>query len=89
MVLLAVFGSLRFGELLGLRREDVDLDRSVVHVRRSLSEVNGAFVIKAPKTSAGVRTVALPRWVGTELAIHLSTFAEHGIGGRLFIGPKG
>lgn len=34
LLLLAVFGSLRWGELIGLRRSDLDLEDSVVRVKR-------------------------------------------------------
>jgi len=88
-VLLAVFGSLRWGELLGLRRVDLDLDQATVHVRRSVAEVGGNLVIKSPKTAAGRRSVALPRWVVIELRSHLDEFAETGDEGRVFVGAKG
>ena len=89
MVLLAVFGSLRYGELLGLTRGDLDLAGARLHVRRAVAEVNGSLVVKAPKTAAGTRTVALPRWVSDELVDHLQRYAEPGEDGRLFVGPKG
>jgi integrase len=89
LVLVAVFGSLRWGELVGLRRGDVDLGAATVEVRRSVSEVGGRLVVKAPKTAAGVRVVALPRWLVPELAEHLERFAEPGASGRVFVGPKG
>ena len=41
MVLLAVFGSLRHGELPGLTRADLDLSGARLHVRRAVAEVNG------------------------------------------------
>ncbi len=39
LLLLAVFGSLRWGELMGLTRLDLDLVGATVHVRRSVAEV--------------------------------------------------
>jgi integrase len=38
LILLAAFTALRFGELAALQRHDVDLERRVVSVRRSLAE---------------------------------------------------
>lgn len=65
-VLLAALCGLRRGEVLALRWEDVDLDRGVLHVRRSLEEVRvgGESVVrfKEPKTGRG-RAVALPPMV--------------------------
>ena len=89
LVLLAVFGSLRWGELLGLRRGDVDLETMTLHVRRSVTEVGGQLVTKGPKTTAGRRSVALPELLHAEISHHLETYAEPGIAGRVFVGQKG
>ncbi|MDQ1537520.1 MAG: hypothetical protein QOE58_1913 [Actinomycetota bacterium] len=48
---------------MGLRRSDFDLVAGVVHVERAVSEIGARQIIKRPKTAAGVRTVALPRWL--------------------------
>jgi integrase len=60
LVLVAAFGGLRWGELAGLRRKRIDLERSTVTVAEQLVEVNGAFSVGPPKSAAGRRTVALP-----------------------------
>jgi integrase len=41
LVLLAAFGSLRWGELAALRRCDVDAEHGTVRVERSLTELSG------------------------------------------------
>ena len=41
LVLLAAFGSLRWGELAALRRSDVDVEQGTVRVERSLTELAG------------------------------------------------
>jgi integrase len=41
LVLLAVFGSLRWGELVGLSRADLDLMTMTLRVRRSVAEIGG------------------------------------------------
>jgi integrase len=89
LVLLAVFGSLRWGELMGLTRVDLDLVGATVHVRRSVAEVASKLVIKEPKSQAGVRSVALPQWLIPELLTHLEEYAEPGSTGRVFVGAKG
>ena len=89
LVLLAVFGSLRWGELMGLTRLDLDLVGATVHVRRSVAEVASKLVIKEPKSQAGVRSVALPQWLIPELLTHLEEYAEPGPAGRVFVGAKG
>ena len=52
-VLLAVFGSLRWGELMGLRRSDFDLEAGVVRIERAVSEMGAKQIIKEPKTDRG------------------------------------
>ena len=89
LVLLAVFGSMRWGELMGLRRSDVDLENASVRVERSVAELGTDRIIKETKTAAGVRSVALPTWLVPELRHHLDTFAEPGPDGRVFVGPHG
>ena len=80
LVLLAVFGSMRWGELMGLRRSDVDLENASVRIERSVAELGTDRFIKETKTAAGVRSVALPTWMVPELRHHLDTFAEPGSG---------
>jgi integrase len=58
MVVLASWGGLRLGEVLGLRGEDVALPR--IHVRQSAVAVKGGATIGTPKSRAGTRVVVLP-----------------------------
>ena len=72
LVKTAAYTGLRFGELAGLRHGDVEpLARSIT-VRRGLVEVSGHLHVEEPKTSASRRTVAIPAWLGEELAFHLA-----------------
>ena len=89
LILLATFGSLRWGELMGLRKSDIDLDEATVTIERSVAEVGRELVIKQPKTAAGIRTIALPRSLIPELARHIDRYSEAGPDGRLFVGPHG
>ena len=63
---------LRFGELAGLRVEDVDVLRRRLTVRRTVSEVAGRLVEGTPKTAQGIRSVPFPAFlapvVGAQLA---------------------
>ena len=59
LVLLAGFGALRPGELLGLERRDFDTLRGPVQVRRQAQEITGmGRMVTPPKSDAGTRTVA-------------------------------
>src|SRR5690606_38688187 len=71
LVLLAAFGSLRWGELAALRRKNVDLEARVVRVVEATTELkDGSVTIGPPKSEAGKRTVALPEMVVSELRAH-------------------
>ncbi|WSI24418.1 site-specific integrase [Streptomyces sp. NBC_01343] len=90
LVLMAGFLGLRWGELIGLHRRDIDLDRGTLRVRRAVAELeNGQREIKAPKSAAGKRTVSIPGVIVPEIRQHLETYAEGGADGRVFIGAKG
>jgi len=91
-VLLAAWGGLRYGELAGLRRSDLDLSGTypVVRVARSVSFAPGQDVrVKAPKTAAGVRTVALPSWLKPMISQHLLAYAQAGDNGLVFASANG
>jgi len=63
MVVTAAFTGLRWGELAGLDRGNVDLDAGILTVDKhlgSLHEVNGRRWLGPPKTSASARVVPLP-----------------------------
>ena len=89
LVLLAVFASLRWGELMGLRKTDFDLTLGLVQIERAVSLVGARHLIKNPKTPAGVRTIALPMWLLPDLEQHFSDYSEQTSDGRVFVGPTG
>ncbi|QIS00942.1 tyrosine-type recombinase/integrase [Nocardia brasiliensis] len=80
MVALTAFAGLRWGEVAGLCEDAVDLDRGLVRVIRTVTEVGGHTEFKPfPKSAAGRRTIPLPAWVVTELR---GFMAEHPRGDR-------
>jgi integrase len=90
LVLLGTFASLRWGELAGLRRAQLDLHGGVVRIVGSVAELDGGKLLaNTPKSRAGWRTVALPAEIIPDLQAHLDAFAESGPDGRVFVGPRG
>jgi len=80
---------LRFGELAGLRRGQLDLDACAVRVAVSTAELgDGRLIDDDPKSAAGRRTVAFPREIVPELKWHMECFAQAGDNGLVFVGPK-
>jgi integrase len=57
LVLVAAYGGLRWGELVGLKVKRVDLLHGRVTVAEQVAEVNGRLLPGPPKTEAGRRTV--------------------------------
>jgi integrase len=76
-VLLAAWCQLRRGELLGLRRRDVDLLHGALSVTVTRTKLmSGEMIDKAPKSDAARRTVAVPSHVLPTLAYHLGRFVD-------------
>jgi integrase len=88
LVLLATFGNLRWGELAGLRRRNLDLDNRTVRIVETVYEL-GQLVRGTPKSEASIRKVVLPELIIPELRHHLNTFAAPGPDGLVFVGVKG
>lgn len=61
LYVLALTTGMREGELLGLRWQDVDLERAMVHVRMNVQETTGRFVLAETKTTYSRRNIALTR----------------------------
>lgn len=71
-LLLAVWCHLRRGEILGLQRHDVDIERQTVAVRRSWClQTDGTPVLGRPKTDAGIRVLTVPPNILPALEAHL------------------
>lgn len=79
VVLLATFADLRWGELAGLRRENIDRDACEIRVAETVAELDaGGLRPETPKSRAGRRTIAFPAELVPELRWHLERFAEDG-----------
>src|SRR5581483_6674978 len=88
LILLAAYSGLRWGELAGLRRRDVDALHRTVRVEHQLAE-GTAMSFQAPKTTAGVRTITVPQFIIDVLADHLARWSAPGPDGLVFVMPEG
>lgn len=80
---------MRWGELVGLCTDALDLDAGTVRVIRTVVEVAGHTSFKPfPKSRAGRRTVPLPSWVVTALREHLAAYPAED-GGLIFSNEAG
>lgn len=82
LVYVGAYGGLRFGELCGLRRSNVDGNK--VTVVEQLSWRNGVMFREPPKTSSSRRTVPLPSSIADMLDGHLRQFSQPGPDGIVF-----
>jgi len=89
LVLTAAYSSLRWGELAGLRRRNVNPLHRTVTVVEQLTEVNGHLAFRPPKTDSSRRTVRLPDVVADELAARLESYSEPGPNGLVFPAAEG
>ncbi len=89
-VLLGAWCQLRRGELLGLRRRDIDLSRGTLTVELTRGpRMGGEEIIKVPKTDAGRRTVAIPGNVIPEVERHLAMYVSREADAPFLVGEKG
>jgi integrase len=89
MVLLSGWCGLRFGEVVELRRRDIDLAAGTVRVERAVSRAEGRFVVGDPKTAAGRRTVAIPPHLLPAVREHLARWTPASPRALLFATPTG
>jgi integrase len=89
LVLAAALTGLRWGELIAIRRCDLDLEGRVVHVYRRIAQTQRGQMVPGPtKSMAGARSIALPDVLVDELRQHLDKFAEPGPEGLVFLGDR-
>ncbi|MEV0157570.1 site-specific integrase [Micromonospora sp. NPDC050686] len=75
MVLTAAYTGMRWGELAGLHRDNLDLTAGSIYVHPdvgALHEVEGKLYLGPPKTNDSVRHIRLPRFLTNLLATHLT-----------------
>ena len=76
LYVLALNTGMRQGELLALKWDDVDLERGVLRVRRTLTREGGSYAFGEPKTKKSRRTIRLTTGAVQLLRDHLSRQLE-------------
>lgn len=84
MVLLATWCVLRYGEPAELQRKDTDVAHAVIKARRAVSFVPGGTMVAPPKTTAGIRDVAVPPHLLDVVRHHLQELTKPGRVSLLF-----
>ena len=89
VVLLATFTSLRYGEIMGLRRDDFALAHRKVKIDRAHIQPDAGPTFDGdPKANSG-RTVSLPAFLVPEVEAHLAEFVGRAPDAYVFLGPMG
>jgi len=92
---LGAYASLRWSELVAIKRDDLDLEARTVRVDGRLAEIAGAWSWGSPKTAGSERTIDLPKVVIAPLAEHLLAFPplrdqeDPQLEGLVFYGERG
>ena len=89
MFMVAAYCALRHGEVIGLRRKDVDLDAGTITIAEIISRIDGKWVVGEPKTEKSKRTIYVPPTVLRLLKAHLAEFTGPDPNARVFTTPKG
>jgi len=90
LILLAAFCSLRWGELAGLQRRDVDIAMLTVTIDRSLYRLSaGGHAYGPPKSAASRRVVIIPDLIIDQVAEHVATAVGPAPTDLIFTSPEG
>jgi len=94
-VLVGAYSSLRWSELVAVRRNDIDLEARTLRVDEKVVEVRGRFEWGPPKTPESARIIDLPEVAIRPLAAHLLRFPplrggdDPRLEGLIFHGQRG
>lgn len=71
LILTLGLSGVRWGEAAALRVKDIDVGKSIIHVRRNAVYANGRWNVGTPK-SGKTRSVPIPRQLATRLGEHIA-----------------
>jgi len=85
LVFVLAWSGVRLGEACELRRSNVDFPNGLLRIASAVYPVDGkGYVVDTPKSPAGSRSVAMPKFVMDELEKHVSTFCREGSDSLVF-----
>ncbi len=67
-ILICLYTGLRIGEICALKWEDINLEKSLIHVRTTQARINGKIEFISPKSKSSERTVPIPDFLRNELS---------------------
>jgi integrase len=77
LILLAARSGARWGELVALSRDRLDLDRGTLRIDRQYVELaDNSLVLDTPKSAAGIRTVHIPPHLLDDLREHIVAYPD-------------
>ncbi|MEV2909662.1 site-specific integrase [Paenibacillus larvae] len=85
LILGAMIGGCRRGELVGLEWSDVDFENKTISIRKSISlTLESKAIETGPKTKSSIRTIDMPEWYMAELKEHKHEWKKE----KLSVGDK-
>ena len=75
---------MRLGELLALTPNDIDFNRSEIHVRHSFRKVKGKDAMTPPKTEKSVRKIVIPEFLRDEIRDYIENVSHTSFNERIF-----
>ncbi len=88
--LLQMYLGLRIGEALGLKTSDINLQKELIHISRTLTydRKNKLIMGEFPKSFAGIRDIPIPKFIREEI-INQMRLAENNKENLLFVNSRG
>lgn len=62
-IIICLYTGLRIGELLALKWEDIDFNKSIMYINKTCHDSPNGRVIETPKTSSSYRIIPLPKLI--------------------------
>ncbi len=86
-IVLGLTCGMRIGEILGLRREDIDLRKRSLKINQQAAEAKGIVSIRVPKTEQSIREIHLPEIAVKAIAEHSAILMKEGNAGHELLLP--